>query len=487
MLLDRQAGAAVFWPANNALMCLGEAMFKRAALPVLSLAGVLLVGCVSVKSYNIPSPPPASGIPVGAIPYTLAKTTFAVTDTYTLDCQDADGKGNITIKQSIAVTPQNVGDPKESYYILPSDLYDGFKDSKITINLNANQTLSSINGTVNDLVGPTIAAAIGTAISTSETVGLAGIKLGGFDAHGAPIAPVKCSDALNPDTMAALTKVAALKKEVKALQAADKPARAPAGAAASAPAPSDPAVLADTNQIADITATKLTLKASLVWDPKPGDPLDIPLDGSAVVQAAWFQGDPIVTTLGFKSLVESAHLAPHIALSLYPSSHPISTAEPEHEDGAKGFVIRVPALATVRVCQSTCSLWPSTTFVDLRPVLFQADNVAVGQFGPRLIVPFKDHVFENATISLTLAADGSLTSIGTQQTSTANTFVTALGTAAQAQATSAAATNTAIGQRNTAQQALAGYPDLVNKSLADCLSQQKTIISLGGTPPAKCQ
>jgi hypothetical protein len=460
---------------------------RKICASIILASTVLGTGCVSVKSYPIKTPSDLSGYPEGSIPYSLPKTVFLVTDTITISCKDDNGVGDLTIKHGVAASPQYIPDSNAAYYIKPSDLYDGLKDSKVTVNLYPNQTLSSINGTANDLVGPTIAAVIGTAINVGETVGLAGIKVSGLSADQKPApSPSKCSDFLKPDVVNALNQVAALKAQIAALQAAAKPSNSPAapGGIPSA-SQNDPAILAASNQIADITGGKLTVKASLVWDPEPGAGVDVPLDTSALVGATWLL--PNVDSKDLAALSLKAHLAPHIALTLYPWSHPITAPAQALGDTQAGFVLRVPAIATVQVCQDTCPSAGSATFTSSAGVLFQADNVAIGQFGQRLIVPFKDRVFENAGIGISLAADGSVTSIGTQQTSTANTFVAGLGTAAQSQAASIAALNTAVGQQNTAVQAAVGYPDLVNKSLADCLTQQKTAIGLGGTVTTKCQ
>ena|ERR1700722_17711797 len=96
-------------------------------------------------------------------------------------------------------------------------------------------------------------------------------------------------------------------------------------------------------------------------------------------------------------------------------------------------------------------------------------------------------MFETSNVALATSADGSLASVGTQDSSAAASAFTGLGAAATAQTQAMAnqngaiaATNTAIGAQNAAAVATATYADNVNKAKVDCLAQQAALIKAGG-------
>lgn len=154
---------------------------------------------------------------------------------------------------------------------------------------------------------------------------------------------------------------------------------------------------------------------------------------------------------------------------------------------AAGIVLRNPAIGTARLCSGACPSADDGKPTDTTPVLAELDNIGVPQYGKRIVMPFKNVVLQNTTLAITLAADGTITSLGTHDMGTTNTVLTAVGTDAQAAASALQARASAITAGNTAAQAAAQMPDTVNKALADCLTQRNTIISLGGTPTVPCQ
>lgn len=162
------------------------------------------------------------------------------------------------------------------------------------------------------------------------------------------------------------------------------------------------------------------------------------------------------------------------------------------KDQPSGLVYRDPALATLRLCRGTCP--PSgqsdghdllgapgsivDTSADLAPPL---TNLAIVQLGRVYEQPLRNVMFETSSVSLATGVDGSLTSVGTKDSSAAAAGFSSLGAAANAQMQATSSRNTAIGAQNAAAVANASYADTVNKAKADCLDQQAKIIKAGGT------
>ncbi|MFZ0871309.1 MAG: hypothetical protein WAM90_11365 [Rhodanobacter sp.] len=112
--------------------------------------------------------------------------------------------------------------------------------------------------------------------------------------------------------------------------------------------------------------------------------------------------------------------------------------------------------------------------------------IPIAQFGRIYIQPWRNVLFETSNVTLTAGADGSITSMGTQDSSAAASGFTAATAAANTQAQDVAARNTAVAAKNTAAASVAQYADTVNKSLADCLVQEAAIAKAGGHP-VPCQ
>ena len=109
-------------------------------------------------------------------------------------------------------------------------------------------------------------------------------------------------------------------------------------------------------------------------------------------------------------------------------------------------------------------------------------------------MPFRNVALQNTSVAIALAADGTITSLGTHDQSIGNSVLGTVGTDVQGVASAYAARNTAIGAANTATGAAntaaqnsVQWADTVNKALADCLTQQKAIIQAGVTPLTSCQ
>jgi hypothetical protein len=190
------------------------------------------------------------------------------------------------------------------------------------------------------------------------------------------------------------------------------------------------------------------------------------------------------------------------------------TAKPS--DYRSGVVYRDPALSVLRTCLGICGgalkpqaagTLPSTaiapgvvTSEDLDNDLVETTGdvsgsiaVPIVQLGRLYVQPLRNVLFQTSVAALTVAADGSIASVGTQSSSAAAAGFTAATGAANAQASAIAAHNTAVGAQNTAgaaqttaTTAAATYADTVNKAIADCLTQQAAIVKAGGRPVA-CQ
>jgi hypothetical protein len=455
---------------------------------VWSTIAISLAGCtVDLNTYKISGDSDPDHLEDGAIPYILPKTQFVVSASYVVDCKESTDKksdATVSITPTFTVTPTSIPDEHERYYIKYTDLQNWLKDSKISLSTNPNQTLSSVNGTINDLAGPTIATAIGAAIAiagTASVVGVPAIGAGALEAtqeiQSQPTKPpMMCKDYLKSSVITALNDVKKLKSEISTLQKAHSSSSSSTNA-------NDAKIAQDATQVTKIIADKLTINATMSWDPTPpgaqNKPVQVVIDGSSLVKE-WFISNP-----GFDTWIANTDIKRQMVLDLLPWS--VAQNGPEVVDTVvKGFVVRNPAIGTLRICKTTCpSLGQNLTKTNDQLAIVQ--NVSIPQLGARMILPFSDQIFQNNSLNITLASDGTITSLGTQQTGTAGTTLSALTTDAQAAGSAIAARNTAIGARNTAIQAVTGYADTVNKSLADCLQQQQTIVKYGGTPTVNCQ
>jgi hypothetical protein len=120
-------------------------------------------------------------------------------------------------------------------------------------------------------------------------------------------------------------------------------------------------------------------------------------------------------------------------------------------------------------------------------------TLPIVQLGRLYVQPLRNVLFQTSVAALSVGADGSIASVGTQSSSAAAAGFTAAGGAANAQGAAIAAHNTAVGAQNsaaaaqtTAATAASTFADTVNKALADCLVQQSAIAKAGGKP-VPCQ
>lgn len=246
----------------------------RAAILITGSLCWCLAGCVEVTSYKLGDNDTFENVS-SAIPYTLPRTSFTVSNTYTLNCINDSTTWRIQITPVSTLTPVSVPDPGERYYVKSDDLKSWFKDSQITITSNANQTLASVNGTVNDLVGPSIATAVGIGISVAEAGAIAAVPMARFgtflsqQAQQAkpPETPKYCGANLNAETGKYITALVSLREKIDARN------KDLAGKSTG----TDQLIALYTGEIAAISTQYLTFKASFTWTPDPNVTADATL------------------------------------------------------------------------------------------------------------------------------------------------------------------------------------------------------------------
>jgi hypothetical protein len=373
--------------------------------------------------------------------------------------------------------------------------------------------LSSINGTVNDLVGPTAATAVGVAASiaaavavgTALPVAIVAVRQevpANFAAETTPT--TTCGAPLNSNTAQAIKQIRTLRKKVTdRLADPSKPSTS-----------TDPQLNIYLNQISTISTKFLTIKTSYLWTPYPtsGQPtntgqatntgqetnnviidnvLRATFDDTNTLAQYWFVGADSNAKVGNFSTLP---LSNQLELRFLPWSYAPSGAAPTGAE-TKGFVIRYPAVATLRVCGNTCvapgvsgsaAIPPLTLSLDNTTTVAEYDNINIHQFGRRIIIPFRNEALQNTIVALTLGPDGSVTSLGTHDTGNANSVLATLGTSTQSVTGVLTSRASAISASNTAAANVGTYADSIMKAQADCLQQRNAIIAAGATPLTSC-
>jgi hypothetical protein len=151
-------------------------------------------------------------------------------------------------------------------------------------------------------------------------------------------------------------------------------------------------------------------------------------------------------------------------------------------DTAKGLVLRTATLGTLYVCRLTCPI-PSDAGTVVDPVTTSLDLV-LPQFGQLFVLPLHNGFMQNSVLDVSLSEDGVITKLGVHNTSTVATGITALGGSVDTAKGIADAKAKAADSAATAAKTKAKDD---NKTLADCLDAQNTIVKHGGTPIGACQ
>lgn len=477
---------------------------------VIGTAVVVLVvsGCADLAVY--PSKPQANNPPlVGDLSYYLPRTAITLTGTATLKtCElKTDKKGGTTANIVVAITLVPVQstepDPDAHYHISYERSRSWMKEINFSINNTQGGMLQTFNGTINDQVGSDLVAAIGTIVQIGGAVVTAGVPTPQVLKAGAPVSPDYCL----PDVMAGLKDI---QKQTDILKKAQS--EKPNGASATA-AQTQAIQNAQSAIDSDTKKYKLARSFSFKWIPKLSDLKDevapykfiaTEVDVTPVI-GAWLSaaGQAWLKTVLQSAGARQSQVTSPFLVTLAVDERSMGNPAPPITDYTKdlgGLVIRDPAKAVLRLCRETDADCVPKFAAPLEDTVSDTTDdigarlaVVLPQFGRTMILPEHSGLFEDATLTATLNADGSISTIGYHSVSTASTGVAGIGTAAGGVTSAIAARNTAISAVNTAASAETTAkinqiqaPDTYNKALADCLTQQKTILAAGGTP-GSCQ
>jgi hypothetical protein len=460
-----------------------------------------------------PVKPQADNPPLnGGVSYYLPRTAIVLTGTTTIKKCDAkaDGKGGFTadIQVTTTLTPLQTTepDPDSHYYISYEESRSWMKEINFSINNTPGGMLQTFNGSINDQVGADIVAAIGTVVQIGGAVVTAGVAAPTLVKEGVPPAvppPAYCL----PDVAKGLNVVQDQTAKLKKAQSQQPTGAAAIAAQTQAIQNAQSAIDSATKQY------KLTRSFSFKWIPKRSDQkgeifpykfIATEIDVTPVI-SAWLSPDGQVWLEKDRQSADARHslVTSPFLVTLAVDERSMGNTVPPVSDYTKnlgGLVIRDPAKAILRLCRETDpECVPKTAAIPENAVSDTTDDigarlaVVLPQFGRTILLPEHSGLFEDATLTATLNADGSISTIGYHSVSTAAAGVTGVGTAAGGVTSAVAARNTAIGAVNTAAAAQTTAkinqiqaPDTYNKALADCLTQQKTILAAGGTP-GSCQ
>jgi hypothetical protein len=431
------------------------------AAVALAVTAVCFQGCTALSVHKIDnSTQPADQ--VGSISYILPEKTFLISATYVLNsCRTillADTKQPslfLDVDTTLSVVANNEADPDERYFISYADLRSWFKETNVTIESYPNKTLKTVNATLNDQTGPIITAAIGTAI-----------KIGALAAAGASTEEF-CDD----NTVLTLADVAAKRKLLSTIAK-------PQGGN------TDAQIAEIQKDINKAIGDTLTSKVVLSWSPQLTE-LKPSITGYDAIVRALAPDQAVRKWLSPKG---REWLATHpdekqttfIVLEIPSWSHP-NVKEPA-ASVSDGLVLRDPAIGLLRLCKGACPL-PQGGMMSVDNVI-SVTNVVVPQLGRRVVLPLHNRVAENSVLDVSISEDGVITKLGVHSTSTAASSITALGANADAAKSVLDARTKAQNDALTASKNRAKDD---NKTLADCLEAQKTIVKDGGSPVGTCE
>lgn len=428
---------------------------------LLALAGALLSlsGCTELEVRKMPD-----GV-IQGIPYTLPKKIFLVTVEYELrECAaGVDGQRKfftLAINKNPGIVAAVEPDEKERYYIPYSSLRNWFKNTNVTVDSHPNQTLSGVSVTVDDKTGDAITAAVGSMIRIAA-VG------SGFRVQ---------SQSEETRAYCSATVLEAL-RQIKAIEAKGPAAQTPQDAA-------------------DLARLKrdVTHKDFHVWSPvKPSKRSEPPATMSLAMYPDRLLGKEgkWVTEAGLaalKSLNPGAFRDGKLVKLATTLSLDFQTALiPDPEELPKGFRLRQGPIGLLRVCDGTC---PAQIGGDATDIL-KAEEHVIPQLGQYVIMPLKNRLFENQTLTIGVAADGAITKLGLKSDASAaaafNTLNTNLDAITKAREAHEKAKADA---RNASLNAVKDNATRVaaeQNAIAECLKAQKALREAGGIPSGSCQ
>lgn len=467
------------------------------------LAGSLaLAACSDLKVDRLADSESQTSEP-GRLVYYLPRTAIDITLTVALTRCDSkrDKHGIMTIAatKTVAAVPTTEADPQYRYSISYPEAETWTKEVNFAVNTYSNKTLQSFNGQINDQAGPIAVAALSAAVQIAGAAFIPGTPA--LHAAG-PLSHSTHHASAPPPAPLCTSKVIEALQEIDKQKAIIK-ANSAATANATVAAERTAKIASAQTEIARITkANDLTRTASLHWVPGgdvappeagPGSVVETKVDPYPLI-AEWLTsaGANELDTMGGASWQSAkAPIAVSIALDRATEGNSAAnvTFGPDGKfslDHPGGLVVRDPAKGTMRICDAACPYQAEGTLAETTDELAVRQTLWLPQFGQLRVFPERSRLFENATLAVSMNADGTIASAGYHSLSTAATGFTGVATAAGQAAAAETAHNSAVTAANTAATTQASYADTVNKSLADCLVQQAAILKAGGKP-VNCQ
>lgn len=502
------------WSLRGADLCCVLPVLRGALLMknlLLALVAVVPVtGCTSLEATHVASE--GERVPtVGNFIYALPKTSFIVTGSVTLNGCSAvkafgkrDYRPSLDLTETFAVTPIVEAD-EDAQYAIPYDKLRTFlKETQVTLTLNANKTFGGINAAVNDQAGPILLSGL-----------LAAVKVAG--GLGVPATPAQqlFHGTLSPELLKLLRRTIKLRRAepppptyctdevlnaLKQIDADNQKIYAQTGSDANAKATiPNPNIAKWQSEIAQLRRDYgLNRTFNLVWSPALEDGADdghndtllksLDVYGSLIATwlnpagRAWYANEAVN---GSKPGFHAVHdpIIAQLVVRHWTMGQPL-TVDTRKAIDAGDLVLRDPAIAELRLCRNSCS---SEGGIEASSDLASPIAVNLPQFGRYVVLPLKNQIFENSSLTVQVNPDGSIASIGNHSTGTLATNLATVGQIGDQLATNAKAGNDAIAAANSVNAANAAAVDIANKTLADCLAQQAAVKAAGGTPIGTCQ
>jgi hypothetical protein len=344
-------------------------------ISLLSLSS-LIASCAT----ELTSVPAGTSVPDSSFGYYLPREVYSVTVTYQLVSCPAGTLSAVNlpvIKQTATITPIDIADTPEHYYITFLSMNSAWKNTGFQAALYPNQTLKS--------VGVSIASQAAQIAANLVQGGLGIAKL----AAAAPAAgPATC----NPDIIKTLASVHQISQDLatysppKAANQAGAPLVAAAPERTAATEVAGRAVIPTVQVTAFFNPTKFS--DAITVAPSLDD------------QGKWFSGRfmdlaDLKTAFSTSIAIGPPQVVP---ASKKPMSNPIA-----------GIVYRDPIPEVIRVCATADPAKCDTTVVPpvaSLPAIIASQTVSVPQLGPYVIMPLKNSGFDNNNLSIAFAANG---------------------------------------------------------------------------------
>jgi hypothetical protein len=426
---------------------------------VLAAAMLSIAGCTELEVRKMPE-----GV-VKGIPYALPKKIFLIAVEYELkECaagRDEAGKPffNLVIAKRPTSTWTVEPDENERYYIPYSSLRNWFKNTNVSVESYPNQTLSAVTITVEDKTGDAITAAVGTVVRVAALGSGVAMRVAGTEERKPACTPA-VTDAL---------------QKIKAIEAKGKDQTEQ-----------------DAAEVARLRL-EVTHKEFLVWSPvKPPGRSEAPATMSVTIYPERLLGKngKWVTQAGIDALRSRRDSFSNERLTRLVTVFSLDFQTPILPDPTtlpKGFLLRQGPIGLFRICDVAC---PAKIRGDATDVL-KAEEHVIPQLGQYVVMPLRNRLFENQTLTIGVAADGSITKLGLKSDASAaaafNTLNTSLDTISKAREAQEKAKAEARSAALNATKDNAARIAAEQQAIVDCLKAQEALRQLGGVPSGSCQ